>query len=283
MTRRSDKVDRVQLWQTSFHGIECYEAQLHHHRFGKHFHDAYTIGMNRGGAGQCIHRSRQHHHHPGSFNCINPIEVHTGEVAANSDCWFFQNIYITPSALRQFMDQLEWPQQASLPCFSKIVVDDPSLQSAFQQAFSSLTGSYFQALEQQSYLLHFFAKLLSRHLQPLSACRTLKPEHKAVQQVKAYLEAHYAEPASTDELGLLVNLNPYYLIRCFHQQVGLPPHGYKKQCQLLRAKQALSGKESIAAIAIRCGFYDQSHLNRVFKQSYGMTPGQYRKASNKRG
>jgi AraC-like DNA-binding protein len=278
MTGRLDKTDRVQLWRTPFCGIECYEAQLHYHRFDRHFHDAYTIGMNRGGVGQCIHRSRTHHHHPGSFNCINPAEVHTGEVAAESDCWFFQNIYITPSALKQLINQLEWPNQSDLPCFHKIVVDDPPLQSAFQQAFGSLTESASQRLKQQSYLLHFFAQLLSKHLCPLSVRRSLKSEHKAVRQVKAYLDAHCAEPTSTDELSSLVNLNAYYLIRCFHQQVGLPPHSYKKQCQLLRAKQALLGKEAIADIAVRCGFYDQSHLNRVFKQSYGMTPGQYRKA-----
>ena len=50
---------------------------------------------------------------------------------------------------------------------------------------------------------------------------------------------HCAAAITADELGALVHLNPYYLIRCFHQQIGLPPHRYKKQCQLLRAKRLL--------------------------------------------
>ncbi|MEM8502655.1 MAG: AraC family transcriptional regulator [Cyanobacteria bacterium P01_D01_bin.1] len=271
-------MDKVQSWKTSLRGIECYEAHLYHHRFEKHFHDAYTIGMNRSGAGQCVHQRRSHYHSPGSFNCINPAEIHTGEVAPHSDRWLFQNIYILPSALEQILTQLEQPIQNGLPCFSKMVIDDPSLQVAFQQAFNALVSTSAQKLEQQSKLLHFFAQLLPRHLQPLPAHRSTGSEHKTVQRVLAYLEAHCAKNITLDELGAFANLNPCYLIRCFHRQVGLPPHSYKKQCQLLGAKRSLDSEEAIATIALRWGFYDQSHLNRAFKKAYALTPGQYRAA-----
>lgn len=239
--------DKVQLWKTPFRGIECYEARLYHHCFDKHFHDAYTIGMNRSGVGQCIHQNQTHHHRPGSFNCINPAAAHTGEVSPDSDRWFFQNLYIAPSALRQILIQLGIPAQSSLPCFSQIVVDDPSLQHAFQRTFSALTNLSAEKLEQQSKLLHFFAYLLSKHLQPLSTHSPVGAEHKAIQQVRTYLEAHSEEAVTADELGVLVNLNPYYLIRCFHQQIGLPPHQYKRQCQLLRAKRSLEGEDAMEA------------------------------------
>ena len=270
--------DKVQLWKTAFRGVECYEARLHHHRFDKHFHDAYTIGMNHSGVGQCIHQNQTHYHHPGSFNCINPAEVHTGEVSSDSDRWFFQNLYVTPSALRQILTQLGTPIQGRLPCFSQIVIDDSLLQNAFQRTFKALTSPFTEALEQQSKLLHFFSQLLSRHLQPLLTHPPNGFEHRAIQQARAYLEAHCVEAITADELGVLVNLNPYYLIRCFHRQIGLPPHRYKRQCQILKAKRSLQGEDAIATVALRCGFYDQSHLNRTFKKTYGLTPGQYRNA-----
>ena len=83
-----------------------------------------------------------------------------------------------------------------------------------------------------------------------------------------------------DELAQLVNLSPYYLIRSFRQQVGCPPHQYQQQWQLSRAKQALQTPDSISAIAIAHGFYDQSHLTRTFKQAFGVTPGQYQKVNS---
>ncbi|MGB5914784.1 MAG: AraC family transcriptional regulator, partial [Phormidesmis sp.] len=77
-------------------------------------------------------------------------------------------------------------------------------------------------------------------------------EHRAIQQVRAYLEAHCVEAITADELGVLVNLNPYYLIRCFHRQIGLPPHRYKRQCQILKAKRSLQGEDAISTVALRC-------------------------------
>ncbi|HMX27870.1 MAG TPA: helix-turn-helix transcriptional regulator [Blastocatellia bacterium] len=44
------------------------------------------------------------------------------------------------------------------------------------------------------------------------------------------------------------------------------------------ARQALlAGVESMAQIAVACGFYDQAHLIKSFKQYFGITPGEYRK------
>ncbi len=44
-----------------------------------------------------------------------------------------------------------------------------------------------------------------------------------------------------------------------------------------RAKKLLSDEEDLADIALRCGFYDQSHFSRVFKLYTGFTPASYLK------
>jgi len=166
-----------------------------------------------------------------------------------------------------------------LPCFSEIVVDDPLLISAFHQLFSAMKVKTSSILEQQTYLLYFVSQLFFKHTHTQNQCIPPKPEPRAISQAREYVEAHCTESFSIHELAKIVNLNPYYLIRCFHQQVGLPPHSYKKHCQLLQAKQALLKGESLLAIALQFGFYDQSHFTRTFKQTFGLTPGQYQKVN----
>jgi AraC-like DNA-binding protein len=45
-----------------------------------------------------------------------------------------------------------------------------------------------------------------------------------------------------------------------------------------KAKDLLLNGTPIAEAALEAGFFDQSHLNRVFKKFHGVTPGQYSKS-----
>ena len=84
-----------------------------------------------------------------------------------------------------------------------------------------------------------------------------------------------ARDIPVDELAELVGLSRYYLTRAFSKEFGLPPHAYATQVRLLAAKRMLAAGHSAASAAAAVGFYDQSHLNRLFKRAYGITPGTY--------
>ena len=259
-------------------GVELFEARLHRHRFGKHFHEAYTIGLNESGQGCCQHRGETHVHSPGSFNLINPGDIHTGQVASDGG-WGFRNIYIDFSVIDQIVAQLDWPGQ-KIPYFKEPVLKATVLRPVFYQLFQALASSDSR-LTQQSLLLVFLSQLFQLNGEKGRQTRPEKPESTAVVRVRSYLQANYAANISLDDLACLVNLSPYYLIRCFRRQVGCAPHQYQRHWQLVRVKQVLSNSnDSLAEIATTHGFYDQSHLNRAFKQTYGVTPGQYRKGNS---
>jgi AraC-like DNA-binding protein len=79
--------------------------------------------------------------------------------------------------------------------------------------------------------------------------------------------------ALTNELGC----SRRHLITRFREQVGLPP---KALARILRFNRvvALLGREDgarLAEIAYACGYYDQSHLNRDFRDLAGITPGEF--------
>lgn len=90
-----------------------------------------------------------------------------------------------------------------------------------------------------------------------------------------YINDTLSENASREELSAHVGLSPFYLTRLFTRHVGLPPHAFRKQRRIDKARQLLRKRMSIAWVALETGFADQSHLTRHLKQVVGVTPGQY--------
>jgi AraC-like DNA-binding protein len=68
-----------------------------------------------------------------------------------------------------------------------------------------------------------------------------------------------------------------HLATGFREQVGLPPKTVARILRFRRAVELLQGSEPgrWAEIAHRCGYYDQAHFNRDFKQLAGHTPTEF--------
>jgi AraC-like DNA-binding protein len=90
--------------------------------------------------------------------------------------------------------------------------------------------------------------------------------------VRDYLRARSGEQVSIAELASMSGLTESHLIRAFHREFGLPPHAYHMRLRLAAASELLSNGVSVSTAAYECGFADQSHLSRQFKEVYGLTP-----------
>ncbi|HAU5634547.1 helix-turn-helix domain-containing protein [Citrobacter amalonaticus] len=99
----------------------------------------------------------------------------------------------------------------------------------------------------------------------------------AIQHVVLRLENIKAEPSSLQELAIEVGLSRYQLIRLFFKEVGMTPHAYKVFVKIHAARQLLQLGSDLTTAAIESGFSDQSHMSRIFRRQFGVTPGQYRK------
>ncbi|MEM6688423.1 MAG: AraC family transcriptional regulator [Planctomycetota bacterium] len=96
--------------------------------------------------------------------------------------------------------------------------------------------------------------------------------------VLSYIEAQLHTTITVEQVSSLVDVSPFYFCRLFKQTMGMSLIQFVKQLRLEKAKQLLSrSSDPISMIAIECGYFDQSHLNRDFKSATGLTPGRFRR------
>jgi len=86
-----------------------------------------------------------------------------------------------------------------------------------------------------------------------------------------------AEPLPVSELARGVEVHPVYLARAFRQHFRCSIREYRRRKRVRRAARLLVGSDlSIAAIAARLDFFDQSHLCRDFRAELAVSPSDYR-------
>ena len=96
--------------------------------------------------------------------------------------------------------------------------------------------------------------------------------------VVEYIEEHLDAGLTLEQMAAVARLSPYHFARQFKAATGLPPHQYVIARRVERAKQLLQtgGDLSLAEVAARAGFSDQSQFSHHFKRLVGVTPGQFR-------
>lgn len=91
---------------------------------------------------------------------------------------------------------------------------------------------------------------------------------------KEMIGAHLDGGLSLDEIASVCGLSSGHFARAFRQSVGVPPHRWLLGRRIEHAKEVLaSTTNTLADVAVLCGFVDQSHFTRVFRKVTGVTPG----------
>jgi len=99
-------------------------------------------------------------------------------------------------------------------------------------------------------------------------------------RILAYIDANLASKLETSELARVVALSRSHFSRAFKQSVGLSPMEYVGVRRVEQAKMMIgSTQERLAEVAFACGFADQAHLTRRFRDLMGVSPGQWRRTT----
>ena len=98
-----------------------------------------------------------------------------------------------------------------------------------------------------------------------------------IQAIQIYLDLHFAEKISLDNLAEQYFISKFHLSREFKKLTGATIGNYLTAKRVSHAKKQLRFTNlPLDAIARECGLSDTSYFVKVFKSAEGMTPGEYR-------
>ena len=97
-------------------------------------------------------------------------------------------------------------------------------------------------------------------------------------RVARYIDRHYAEDLSIEQLARQFYLSPYHLSHIFRQKTGYSLKQYVLRRRIGEAQMRLvNAQDSVQTISEAVGFADASYFSRIFSKYVGLTPTEYRK------
>ncbi|RDK03205.1 AraC family transcriptional regulator [Paraburkholderia lacunae] len=256
-------------------GIEFLHAHYNTHTFPRHVHDQLVIGMTEHGAGYFTSNNRNHVATRNTLIVFNPDEPHSGGVAPGTQ-WRYRALYLSPSEISRL--SLEITESSKVRYFRNNNVADPAL-AAYAARIHCSSRSSAGRLALESRLVSLLAQIIHRHGDPAPRIPKCGNEHSAVKRIKDYIRGYFPTDIALGDLAALTRMSEYQVLRAFKKETGLTPHAYLNQVRLSNSKRLISAGLTLTDVANDVGFFDQSHLIRLFKQSYGFTPGQYARAA----
>jgi YesN/AraC family two-component response regulator len=98
-----------------------------------------------------------------------------------------------------------------------------------------------------------------------------------IRKVLHYMDNHYDEDITLEEVSSILNLSPQYFSRVFHEKTGVTFVDYLTRVRIKKAKEWLTYSQSnVQEVCFKVGYKDPNYFTRVFKKTVGVTPRQYK-------
>ena len=106
---------------------------------------------------------------------------------------------------------------------------------------------------------------------------------KPVEDAKYFIEMHYGENISQEDVAEYVGLSSVYLSRSFKAETGIGFSDYLTDVRLNQARKMLTDTNlTINQIAETVGYLDSGYFGKIFKKKYGLKPGEFRTMFSRR-
>ena len=143
----------------------------------------------------------------------------------------------------------------------------------------------------QLWLEHHYLGLASDVYSEIEAVKSIHSNTKpadmkeaAFDKMIAYIDENYQRKIELEDIAKIGGYNVNYTSQFFKRQLGVSFLEYVLRLRLREATVSLANStDSVAHIAINCGFADIKAFNVAFKKHFHTTPSEYRKQAKEMG
>lgn len=252
--------------------IEAYNLSGIVQKFPNHFHDYYVIGFIEGGRRHLWCKGKEYDTSPGDLILFNPRDNHycapiDGE---NLD---YRCVNIPVDVMAEAVREITGLDYT--PRFTCNVVYQSDITDSLNTLYLSILN-HAPRFEKEEALFFLLEQVLSEYSVPERE-KDAPASMPQIQTLCDYMEEHFAESITLDDLLSMTDFGKSYLLRCFTRQVGVSPYRYLQTVRLSKAKKFLEQGIPPIEAADMAGFSDQSHFTNFFKEFIGLTPKQYQR------
>lgn len=232
--------------------------------------ESFLVVLVLSGSGTLMYDKKSYPLQAGScffIDCMTPYYHQSSE----EDPWELIWVHFTGATSRQYYTYFA---AHSAPVFSPA-----SFQELRAKLESLLEVNQHSDLSAEIASSRLIVDILSILLKDITNAHEEKAaSHQKIAEVRQYLDEHYTEKFSLDDLSERFFISKYHLSREFRKNYGITPNHYVIAKRITYAKKLLRFSDySLEEIARSCGFYDTSYLNKQFKKSEGLSPSDFRK------
>ena len=246
-----------------------------------HIHPEYELVFVKNGSGILRIDSEEIPYHDGALLCLGPNIPHSN--FGNKECP--DNLEIVIQFDQDFVEEkmAVFPEFHALRALikeaQKVILFSNEIRKRLSPDFEIL-GS----LDNTGKLIQFLTILESLTKELASASLLFEKKVRAhktsdverLETVFEYVNSHYKEDISTQEIAERVGLTTNSFCRFFKKMVDTPFIQFVHEFRTRRAVELLNEDTySVSEVMYKCGYTDASYFTRQFKKNLGLTPTQY--------
>ena len=216
---------------------------------------------------------------------VNSNVMHAGWLTGNSDCKYYPMNFATVMVSGHENSRIEQEYVEPLlrdnlipfaAFFAKNEEDRPilALMREQQRLLAEKAEGYELLVKANLCLLWRLLYLRAKREEPIYPDRGTA----AVKDAIAFIEAHYAERLTLEQLAETCNFSRSEFCRIFKRFTGRTPFAYLQHLRVRRSLPLLQDRTlSVTEIAERTGFAGASYYAEIFRRYMNMSPLEYRR------
>jgi AraC-like DNA-binding protein len=153
-------------------------------------------------------------------------------------------------------------------------MDHPAVEEKDRFLASFKTGS--DPLDLESRAILFLGNFMSGGFGMKGLTPPSTGSRAELEKVRHYMDQNFSDQIQLDDLARISGMTKFSLLRRFKARYQLSPHAYIINKRIHLARQLLLEGNTVARTAVTCGFFDQSHFVKTFRQYVGIAPMDYK-------